>query len=66
VATLQQLWVIFFEPSTKDQDSGLCAFFWYESLLPQGDDPLLSLAVFQLGGTHTLIIAAAGRLSKSV
>jgi hypothetical protein len=56
VATLEQLWVIFFEPSTKDQNFGLCAFFWQESLLPQGYDPLPSLAVFQFGGAHTSIL----------
>jgi hypothetical protein len=63
VATFQQLWVILFEPSTKDRDFVLRAFFWQESLLPQGSEPLSSLAVFQFG-VHTLIIAAAKRLSK--
>jgi hypothetical protein len=66
MATLQQLWVILFEPSTEGQDFVLRAFFWKESLLPQRYDPLPSLAVFQLGGTHTSIIAAAARLSKFV
>ena len=66
MATLQQLWVILFEPSTKGQDFVLRAFFWQQSLLPQRYDPLPSLAVLQLGGTHTSIIAAAARLSKSV
>lgn len=62
MATLQQLWVILFEPSTEGQDFVLRAFFWQESLLPQRYDPLPS----QLGGTHTSIIAVAARLSKFV
>jgi hypothetical protein len=66
MATLQQLWVILFEPSTEGQDFVLRAFFRQESLLPQRYDPLPSLAVFQLGGTHTSIIAAAAWLSKFV
>jgi hypothetical protein len=65
MATLQQLWVILFEPFTKDQYFVFRAFFWQESLLPQGYEPLPSVAVFQLG-VHTLIIAAATQLSKFV
>jgi hypothetical protein len=66
MATLQQLWVILLEPSTEGQDFVLRAFFWQESLLPQRYDPLPSLAVSQLGGAHTSIIAVAARLSKFV
>jgi hypothetical protein len=66
MAALQQLWVILFEPLAEGQDFVLRAFFWQESLLPQRYDPLPSLAVFQLGRTHTSIIAAAARLSKFV
>jgi hypothetical protein len=66
VAALQQLRVILFEPSTKGQDFVLCAFFWQESLLPQGYKPLFSRMVFQFRGSHTLIIGAAARLSKFV
>ena len=53
MTTLQQLRVTLFEPFTKGQHLILCALFWQESLLPQRYDPLPSLAVFQLGGTHT-------------
>jgi hypothetical protein len=66
VTTLQQLWLILFEPSTKDRHFVFRAFFWQESLLPQGSEPLSSRMIFQFRGSHTLIIGAAARLSKFV